>query len=55
MYLSMTRTISVVALAFALAISSITPCQAQWGIPSAGRSGFARPAAGGASSDTVGR
>lgn len=46
----MTRSISVMALALAMAISTITPCQAQWGVPSAGRSGFAlpaRPAAGG--------
>ena len=43
----MTRTFPVVALALALAVSTITPCQAQWGIPSAGRAGFARPAAGG--------
>lgn len=46
----MIRTIPVMTVALAMAISTITPCQAQWGVPSAGRSGFAvpaRPSAGG--------
>lgn len=45
----MTRSLSLMAFAIAFAISSVAPCQAQWGVPSAGRSGFtlpARPAAG---------
>jgi len=38
----MTRSLPVMAVAFALAISSITPCQAQWGGSSAGGGLLAR-------------
>jgi hypothetical protein len=46
----MIRRISVVALALAMLLATVTPCSAQFGLPSGGRSAFAmpaRPAAGG--------